>query len=90
MTISKSVSTRIRDILYKREISIYKLRDITGLSKGTITSLLYNRYDGVNLKTLFIILQSLDISVLEFFDSPLFADLNKLDLYWYTFNKYVL
>ena len=81
MTISKSVSTRIRDILYKREISIYKLRDITGLSKGTITSLLYNRYDGVNLKTLFIILQSLDISVLEFFDSPLFADLNKLDLY---------
>lgn len=90
MTISKSVSTRIRDILYKREISIYKLRDITGLSKGTITSLLYNRYDSVNLKTLFIILQSLDISVLEFFDSPLFADLNKLDLYWYTFNKYVL
>lgn len=82
MTISKSVSTRIRDILYNRQISIGKLRDITGLSKGTIISLLYNRYDSVNLKTVFIILQALDISVLEFFDSPLFADLNKIDLDW--------
>lgn len=80
MRISESVSTRIRDILYKRNISIYKLRDITGLNKGTITSLLYNRYDSVNLKTLFVILQSLNITVLEFFDSPLFADLNNMDL----------
>lgn len=80
MTISKSVSTRIRDFLYKRNISIYKLSDITGLSKGTITSLLYNRYDSVNLKTLFIILQSLNISVLEFFDSPLFENLDIIDL----------
>lgn len=81
MTISKSVSTRIRDILYKRNISIYKLTDISGLSKGTITSLLYNRYDSVNLKTLFIIMQSLNISVLEFFDCPLFENLDNIDLY---------
>lgn len=80
MTISKSVSTRIRDFLYKSNISIYKLSDITGLSKGTITSLLYNRYDSVNLKTLFIILQSLGISVLKFFDSPLFENLDNIDL----------
>lgn len=80
MRTSESVSTRIRDILYERNISIYKLRDITGLNKGTITSLLYNRYDSVNLKTLFIILQSLNITVLEFLDSPLFANLNKFVL----------
>lgn len=80
MRISESVSTRIRDILYERNTSIYKLRDITGLNKGTIISLLYNRYDSVNLKTLFIILQSLNITVLEFFDSPLFANLNKFVL----------
>lgn len=81
MTISKSVSTRIREILYKRKISIYKLSNLSGLSKGTITSLLYNRYDSVNLKTVFIILQTLDIPVLEFFDSPLFEDLGKINLY---------
>lgn len=90
MRISESVSTRIRDILYERNISIYKLRDITGLNKGTITSLLYNRYDSVNLKTLFIILQSLNITVLEFLDSPLFANLNKFVLDWYKFDRYML
>lgn len=90
MRISESVSIRIRDILYERNISIYKLRDITGLNKGTITSLLYNRYDSVNLKTLFIILQSLNITVLEFLDSPLFANLNKFVLDWYKFDRYML
>lgn len=80
MNISKSVSIRLRDILYERNISIGKLRDLSGLSKGTIVSLLYNRYNSVNLKTIFIILQSLHITVLDFFDSPLFEDLDKFNL----------
>ncbi len=80
MNISKCVSTRLREILYERNLSIGDLQDLTGQNKGTLTSLLYNRYNSVNLKTVFIILQTLDITVLEFFDSILFADLNKINL----------
>lgn len=80
MNISKCVSTRLREILYKRNLSIGDLQDLTGQSKGTLTSLLYNRYNAVNMKTVFIILQALNITVLEFFDSELFADLNKINL----------
>lgn len=80
MNISKCVSTRLREILYKRNLSIGDLQNLTGQSKGTLTSLLYNRYNAVNMKTVFIILQALNITVLEFFDSELFADLNKINL----------
>ncbi len=80
MNISKCVSTRLREILYERNLSIGDLQDLTGQNKGTLTSLLYNKYNSVNLKTVFIILQTLDITVLEFFDSILFADLNKINL----------
>ncbi len=80
MNISKCISTRLREILYQRKLSIGDLQDLTGQSKGTLTSLLYNRYNAVNLKTVFIILQALNITVLEFFDSDLFVDLNKINL----------
>lgn len=80
MTISKCVSQRLREILFQKNITIYKLGQISGLSKGTITSLLYNRYDSVNMKTVFILLQTLSVPVLQFFDSPLFEDLYKIDL----------
>lgn len=81
MTISKCVSQRLREILFEKQITIYKLCEISGLSKGTITSLLYNRYESVNMKTVFILLQTMSIPVLQFFDSPLFADLDNINLY---------
>lgn len=53
MKISKCVSTRLKEILYNRNLSIGDLQDLTGQSKGTLTSLLYNRYNAVNMKTVF-------------------------------------
>ena len=73
---SSAVATRIREILVKKNISQYKLEKDSGLSKGTFTSLMYARYKGVNLTTLFIILQTLKISASQFFDSPLFDEEN--------------
>ncbi len=80
MKVSNCLSTRIREILYDKDISINQLARMTGQSKGTLYSLLYGRYDGANIKTIFIILQALNIKVLEFFDSDLFEDLNKINL----------
>jgi len=72
MTISQCVSNRIRDILHQKNITIYKLEQISDLNRGTITTLLYNRNNSVNLKTLLRIIKSLGISILEFFDDPIF------------------
>jgi len=80
MTISECVSIRIREILYAKNISLYKLHFMSGLSKGTITSLIYNHYNSVNMKTVFIIIQTLNVSVLNFFDNKLFKNLDDICL----------
>lgn len=76
MKVSEAVATRIREILNQKNMSQYKLEQNSGLSKGTLTSLMYARYKGVNLTTLIIVIRTLGISVDEFFDSQLFNEDN--------------
>ena len=79
MKVSQAVSTRIREILAQKNITQCRLEMNSGLSKGTLTSLMYARYNGVNLTTLLVVIRTLGISVDEFFKSPLFDEEN-LDL----------
>lgn len=76
MKVSQAVSERIKQILAEKQITQYRLEKNSGLSKGTLTSLMYARYKGVNLTTLIIIIRTLGITIDEFFDSPLFSDDN--------------
>lgn len=80
MNINKALSIRIREILKSKKISQYELEQRTGLYHSTLSCLLNCRYNSANMKTVFLIIQGLDISVLEFFDSPLFEDLYNLNL----------
>lgn len=79
MRLSYLVSKRIREIIKQKHYTQYRLEMLAGMSHSTMNCLLNNRYESVNLKTLFIIIQALDMSVIEFFDSPLF-DLEDIDL----------
>lgn len=79
MKVSEAVASRIREILNQKKITQYRLEQNSGLSKGTLTSLMYARYNGVNLTTLIVIIRTLGISIEEFFNSPLFND-NNLDI----------
>lgn len=76
MTVSKAVVTRIREIADKKQISLYKLQKDSGLPQGTFLSLIYGKRKGVNLTTLLVIIQALEISAKEFFDSELFSESN--------------
>lgn len=80
MNINKALSIRIREILKSKKISQYELEQRTGLYHSTLSCLLNCRYNSANMKTVFLIIQGLNISVLEFFDSPLFEDLYNLNL----------
>jgi len=57
-------------------MSWYKLEQESLLSKGTIVYVQYSKYKSVNLSTLLTIISTLDISIPEFFDSPLFSEDN--------------
>ena len=80
MTTSECVSFRIREVLNKKQMTIYKLEQISCISHSTMKALLNNVNNSCNLKTLFLIIQSLEMTVLDFFNSPLFEDLYKLNL----------
>ncbi|MBR6778756.1 MAG: helix-turn-helix domain-containing protein [Clostridia bacterium] len=80
MTTNECVSLRIREILSKRQMTSYKLEQISCISHSTMKALLNNVNNSCNLKTLFLIIQSLEMTVLDFFNSPLFADLDGIDL----------
>ena len=80
MTTSECVSLRIREVLNKKQMTIYKLEQISCISHSTMKALLNNVNNSCNLKTLFLIIQSLEMTVLDFFNSPLFKDLDNIDL----------
>jgi len=50
------------------------------IGHSTMKALLNNVNNSCNLKTLFLIIQSLEMTVLDFFYSPLFEDLYNINL----------
>ena len=76
MEVSKAVVKRLREISDSKNISLYKLQKDSGIPKGTFLSLIYNDRKGVNLTTVLQLVQALNISAKEFFDSPLFDEEN--------------
>lgn len=72
MTLSKAVSTRIRQILKDKKLSQYKLEQMTGITHNTMLSFLNNKYRSCNLRTLVIVIMALNMSIKEFFDDELF------------------
>ena len=76
MKVSQAVAIRIKEILIKKKMSQYRLEMNSGIPKGTLKCVMRAKYKGVNLTTLFVIIQTLDVSVNEFFDSNLFSEDN--------------
>lgn len=72
MRISEVVALRIRQILKQRKMTQYRLEQLSGISHNTMINLLNARYKAANMRTVFIIINSLGITVKDFFDDPLF------------------
>jgi len=79
MKTSHAVAERTRELLKTKKMTQYRLEQNTGIPHNTMISLMNGRNDGVNLKTVMLIILGLDVTVLEFFNSPLF-DPKTLDL----------
>ena len=71
MTLSKAISTRIRQILKERQITQYRLEQMTGINHNTMTNLLNNRYRACNIRTVVIIIMALNMEIKDFFDGKL-------------------
>lgn len=67
---------RINELLKDREMTQYQLFTKSGVPKSTLSNLMHCSYDSVKLRIIHEICQGFEISISEFFQSPLFDEVN--------------
>lgn len=76
MQLNQAVSLRIKELLEQQKMTQYQLFVKSGVPKSTLSNLLACSYDSVKLRIIHEICQGFGISIPEFFDSPLFDEVN--------------
>ena len=76
MQLNEAVSKRLAELLEQRKMTQYQLFMKSGVPKSTIGNVINCAYDSVKLRIIHEMCQGLDISVNEFFQSPLFDEIN--------------
>ena len=79
MTINQALSLRIKELLQLNGMSQYRLEQNSGISHSQLGFILKNRNNSVNFKTVLMLAQGFNMTLLEFLDSPYF-DSEKLDI----------
>lgn len=72
MTTSKAVAIRVTQLLKEKEMTRYRLEKNMAISRNTMRAIFRNENDGINLKTVFLLIKGLDMTPAEFFDDPIF------------------
>lgn len=76
MKLNQAVSMRLQELLRERDMTQYQLFARSGVPKSTINNIMNCAYDSVKLRILHEICQGFPVSLTEFFQSPLFDEVN--------------
>ena len=74
MTTKEAVAQRIIDLCAERNIAVNALANISGVAPSTIYSMLNTKSQNPGVVSIKKICDGLEITVRQFFDSPLFDD----------------
>lgn len=74
MSICKAVALRISKLLLEKKMTLYRLEKNSGILHGTMMCIMNERNKNVTLKTIILIAQGFNISLLEFLDDELFTN----------------
>lgn len=72
MTVNDAVAKRIAELLKERNISQYKLEQLSGIQHGSMQCIMNGRNKTVTLSTVYMLAKGFEMTVLEFLDSPVF------------------
>lgn len=78
MLLSEAIKNRIYSLCKERNLTINKLCIICGITQSTLANLNARPHTNVTVLTVMRICRGLNISLQDFFNSPLF-DIDKLD-----------
>ena len=76
LQLNQAVSTRLTQLLKERKMTQYQLYIKSGVPKSTLSNLISCSYDSVKLRIIHELCQGLGITIPEFFNSPLFDEVN--------------
>lgn len=76
MKLNEAISKRLSDLLTEHNMTQYQLFMKSGVPKSTIGNVINCSYDSVKLRIIHEMCQGLGISIMEFFQSPLFDENN--------------
>ena len=76
MKLNEAVSKRVSELLDQRGMTQYQLFSKSGVPKSTINNIIKCSYDSVKLRIIHEICQGFQISITQFFQSPLFDEDN--------------
>ena len=76
MLLNQAVSARLTELLKEKGMTQYQLYMRSGVPKSTIGNVINCSYDSVKLRIIHEMCQGLDISLSEFFQSPVFREDN--------------
>ena len=76
MQLNQAVSARLTELLRQKDMTQYQLYMKSGVPKSTIGNLVNCTYDSMKLRIIHELCQGLEISISEFFASPLFDEIN--------------
>ena len=79
MKLNEAISKRLTELLDEKSMTAYALFIKSGVSQSTISDLKNMNNAGVNLTIVYELCEGLEISIKEFFDSPLFTRENIVD-----------
>ena len=74
--LNEAISKRLRELLAQQDMTPYQLFIKSGVPKSTIGNVLNCAYDSVKLRIIHELCQGLEISLTEFFASPIFDENN--------------
>lgn len=77
MDIGTAVKERILELCSERDITVNKLATISGVTQSTINNIISGRNNSTTVSTVKKLCDGLDISISEFFSSPIFDNLEQ-------------
>jgi predicted transcriptional regulator len=75
MTLSEAVGKRVENLLAERNMTQYQLYKNGAIPRSTISVTVDGKYKTVKLDTIYQIVATLGITLKEFFDDPLFDEI---------------
>ncbi len=77
MNVGQAVRERIAELREEKHITINKLANISGITQSTLNNIMSGRNNSTTISTIQKICDGLEITVTDFFDSPLFLGIEQ-------------